>query len=509
MLSNIKSIYLNGLKGYTVYVQVDVSAGIPEFNIVGLPDVSIKESKERVSVAIKNSGYEFESRKIVVNLAPADIRKEGSSMDLAISIGILISTKQLKTKKDLSKIAFVGELSLDGSMNSVKGILPICIEAKKIGFDEIIIPKINEKEVSIVDGINIKGASNLKEVIDYLNSEFELSEYKETWSDIIKNERMYSIDFSDVKGQEKAKRALEIAAAGGHNCLLIGSPGTGKTMLAQRLITILPDLSYDESLEITKIYSVSGLLDEKNPIITKRPFRTPHHSITQTSLIGGGRIPKPGEISLSNYGVLFLDEFTEFNKHIIEVLRAPIEDGKITISRVNSSITYPSKFMLVASMNPCPCGYYGSEVKECKCTEKMIKKYLSKISGPLLDRIDIQVEVPQVKYEKINEKNIETSAQIKQRVNEARKIQIARYKEDHIYCNDSLTPKLMKKYCSLDDTSNKILEKAFDNLKLSMRAYGRIIKVARTIADLEQSKEIKSKHIAEAIQYRVLDKNYF
>ena len=269
MLSNIKSIYLNGLKGYTVYVQVDVSAGIPEFNIVGLPDVSIKESKERVSVAIKNSGYEFESRKIVVNLAPADIRKEGSSMDLAISIGILISTKQLKTKKDLSKIAFVGELSLDGSMNSVKGILPICIEAKKIGFDEIIIPKINEKEVSIVDGINIKGASNLKEVTDYLNGEFELSEYKETWSDIIKNERMYSIDFSDVKGQEKAKRALEIAAAGGHNCLLIGSPGTGKTMLAQRLITILPDLSYDESLEITKIYSVSGLLDEKNPIITQ------------------------------------------------------------------------------------------------------------------------------------------------------------------------------------------------------------------------------------------------
>jgi len=509
MLSIVKSIALNGLDGYVVNVQVDVSAGIPSWEIVGLPDTSIKESKERVKTAIKNVVNESLSKKIVVNLAPADIKKEGSFLDLPIAIGVLKSIGKINND-NLEDVAFVGELSLDGEVNGVYGILPICIEAKKLGIKKLIIPNKNLNEASIVDEIQIYGADNLYDVVEFLNGTKALKQEKRDWKSLLYDEDKYDIDFSDVKGQENAKRGLEIAAAGGHNCLMIGSPGSGKTMLANRIPTILPELTFEEALEITKIHSIAGELDSQNPIITKRPFRSPHHTISSSALIGGGRIPNPGEISLSHFGVLFLDELPEFNKHTLEQLRGPLEDNKVTISRVNAKITYPSKFMLIASMNPCPCGYYGSNIKDCTCSREAITKYMSQISGPLLDRIDIQIEVQNVEYKKLESNDkIETSSEIRKRVNEARKIQLERYKDEGIFSNSELTPKMIKKYCKLDINSKMILEKAFNKLGLSARAYNRILKVARTIADLDKSKDIQTGHIAEAIQYRSLDKKYF
>lgn len=513
MLSSIKSMSLNGLDGYVINVQVDVSNGIPAWEIVGLPDISVKESKERVRTAIKNSGYELYSKKIVVNLAPANIKKEGSFLDLPIAIGVLLSTEQIEiqqeSKNKLNKIVFIGELSLDGQINTINGILPMCIEAKRLGIESIIIPKNNLKEVSIIEGVKIYGAENLKQVINYIENDGKLEIYKRNWNEICNSSKKIIFDFSEVKGQENVKRALEIAAAGAHNCLLIGSPGSGKTMLARRIPTILPNLTFEESLEITKIHSIAGELKIDEPIIIERPFRSPHHTISPISLVGGGKIPKPGEVSLAHYGVLFLDELTEFKRGTLEVLRGPIEDEKITISRINASLTYPCKFMLIASMNPCPCGYYGSPNKECICTNEEIERYIGKISGPLLDRIDIQIEVLPVKYAKLENDKPETSEIIRDRVNNARKIQIKRYKEDGIYSNSELTQKLIEKYCKLDDKSKRILEIAFKNLNLSARAYTRIIKVARTIADIEGEDNIESKHIAEAIQYRSLDKKYF
>lgn len=480
------------------------------WEIVGLPDTSIRESKERVRTAIKNSGYELQSRKIVVNLAPADTKKEGSFFDLPIAIGILSCIDEIKSKK-LEDITFVGELSLDGKINKVDGVLPMCIEAKRLGIKTIVVPKENAKEASVVDGIEVLGAESLNQVVNYLNSKVTIPTYKTDIKNLFSKQNKYLLDFSEVKGQENIKRALEIAAAGGHNCLLIRIASVpGKTMMARRIPSILPDLSFEEALETTKIHSIAGVLTKQTPLITSRPFRAPHHTISSISLIGGGRIPKPGEISLANNGVLFLDELPEFNKNTLEVMRAPIEDGAVTISRVNASLTYPCNFMLVASMNPCPCGFYGSPDKECTCSAQSIQKYMGKISGPLLDRIDIQVEVTPVKYKKMqNSIMSETSRQIKERVNKARQIQLERYKDLEIYSNSQLTPKLIEKYCKLEDKSKEILKKAFESLGLSARAHGRILKVARTIADLEGKKNIGVTHISEAIQYRNLDKKYW
>lgn len=480
------------------------------FEIVGLPDTSIREAKERVKTAIKNSGYELQSRKIVVNLAPADTKKEGSFFDLPIAIGVLNCTEYLE-KDRLEDIAFIGELSLDGKINKVDGVLPMCIEAKRLGIETIVVPKENAKEASVVEGIEVLGAESLNQVVNYLNSKVTIPTYKTDINNLFSKQNKYLLDFSEVKGQENIKRALEIAAAGGHNLLLIRiAPAHGKTMMARRIPSILPDLSFEEALETTKIHSIAGVLTKQTPLITVRPFRAPHHTISPSSLVGGGRIPKPGEISLAHNGVLFLDELPEFNKSTLEVMRAPIEDGIVSISRVNASLTYPCNFMLVASMNPCPCGFYGSPDKECNCSPQSIQKYMGRISGPLLDRIDIQVEVTPVKYEKLQNSNeAETSEQIKQRVNKARKIQLERYKNLEIYSNSQLTPKLIEEYCKLDSKSKKILQKAFESLGLSARAHGRILKVARTIADLEGKENIEVSHISEAIQYRNLDKKYW
>ena len=508
MISNIKTISLNGIDGNLVEVQTDIAGGLPNIEIVGLPDTSVRESKERIRTAIKNSEIEFPSRKIVINLAPASTRKEGTSYDLPIAVGILQALGEI-VANDLENTIFIGELSLDGKINRINGVLPMCIEAMNLGIKRVILPKSNEREAAIIKDLEIIGVKNLKEVVEYLNKKIEI---KSTKIDILKEfnkKDKQEIDFSEVKGQENVKRALEIAAAGGHNCVLIGPPGSGKTMIARRIPTILPDLTFEEALEITKIHSISGMLDNDIGIVTKRPFRSPHHTISPTSMIGGGKIPKPGEISLAHNGVLFLDELPEFNRNTLEVLRGPLEDRNVTISRLYSKVIYPSNFMLIASMNPCPCGYYGSTEKECQCSKMSIEKYLNRISGPLLDRIDLHVEVKPVKYQKLDSENkVESSKQIKERVNKARRIQFLRYKDSNIFSNSELTPKMIEKYCVLNQECKQILELAFNKLGLSARAYSRILKVARTIADLDEKQNIEKQHLLEAIQYRSLDRKY-
>ena len=505
MLSKIKSIALNGLDGNLVEIQTDISNGIPEFEIVGLPDVSVKEAKKRIIAAIKNSNIEFLSKKILINLAPANIRKEGSSFDLAMAIGILIAQGQIPNidENKLANTIFIGELSLDGKINRTNGVLPMCIEAKELGIKRVILPKANANEAAIITELDIIPVTYMEEVIQYLNKQKEIRNFQ--MKDFILK-RNYSIDFSEVKGQENVKRALEIAAAGGHNCLMIGTPGAGKTMMAKRLITILPKLTINEAMEITKIHSISGEL-KRDGLVTNRPFRMPHHTVPIRTIIGGGTIPKPGEISLAHFGVLFLDELTEFNRSILESLREPVENKEIIINRLNGNYRFPCNFMFVASTNPCPCGYYGDEEKECKCTPQERHRYLKKISGPLLDRIDIQIEVKRPKFEKINSKEkIETSREIQERVNKAREIQLERYKKYGIHSNSELTTKMVSQFCILDNKGEELLQNAFKKLKLSIRAYERILKVARTIADLERRPNIEYKHIAEAIQYRSLDK---
>ena len=502
--SNSMGIF--GLETFNVRVEADVAMGFPGFDIVGLPDASVKESRDRVRSALRNCGFEIPDGKITINLAPAHIRKEGSVYDLPILMALLKYSGQLVA--DISNSVFIGELSLSGDVRSVNGVLPMTMKAKEEGFQNIYVPFHNKNEAAVVKGINVYPIKNLNQLFDHLCGRKPL---ETATVDIEDEENAVQIpDFSQVKGQSEAKRAIEIAAAGMHNILLIGTPGSGKSMLAKRIPSILPDMTFEESIETTKIHSVAGLLGANKGLITTRPFRAPHHTVSAVGLSGGGTVPKPGEVSLAHNGVLFLDELPEFSRSAMEVLRQPIENGEITISRVSGTLSYPCDVMLVAAMNPCPCGYYGHPTRKCICVPKAVTRYLSKVSGPLLDRIEIQIEVPPVEFSDLTSQiQEECSADIKKRVNKARYIQQERYKGTGVKCNSGITPAMLNKCCPMDDKAQQLLGKAFDKMGLSARAYDRILKVSRTIADLDQSEIIKSIHIAEAVQYRSLDRKYW
>lgn len=503
MLAKVHSGAVLGVDGLSVMVEVDLALGLPMFTTVGLPDGSVRESRERVKAAIKNCGYDFPPKRITVNLAPADIKKGGAGFDLPIALGILAASELFDPAK-LLNYAIIGELSLDGTVRPVPGVLPITLNAREQGLKGILVPEANKLEGAVVKGLDVISVTSLHQAVEFLAGNISCDPETPEQDELLFAKTAYDVDFQEVKGQEHVKRAFEIAASGGHNVSLTGPPGSGKTMLARRLPTILPAMSFDEALETTKIYSIAGKLTTDTPLVAIRPFRAPHHTISDAGLIGGGQIPRPGEVSLAHNGVLFLDELPEFKKHVLEVLRQPLEDGDVTIARANMSLVFPSCFVLVVAANPCPCGYYGDKKRECSCTPQQIQRYGSKVSGPLLDRIDLHLEVGAVPFQEMNEERMgESSAAIKKRVDGTRKIQTERYTENvNIHCNGQMGPSEIEKYCKLDTPSMRLLERSVEKLGLSARAYHRILKIARTIADMDCKQDLELSHVAEAVQYR-------
>lgn len=506
MLAKLRSMAVIGIDAFEVTIEADVADMLPGFTIVGLPDGAVRESRERVMSAIKNCGFELPPRKITINMAPADIRKEGSAYDLPIALGMLMATEQVSLQ-DIDDHVVVGELSLDGSVKRVKGMLSMAICTRERGVRGLVVPQVCAQEAAVAEGVKVYPVATLGEAIDFLSRRRTIVPQAADLDSLFNTARQYSIDFRDVKGQEHIKRALMVAAAGGHNILMVGPPGSGKTMLARRLPTILPDMGLDEALETTKIHSVAGLLDTRTPLLATRPFRSPHHTISDAGLTGGGSYPRPGEVSLSHHGVLFLDELPEFNKNVLENLRQPLEDGRVTISRAAMSLSYPARFMLAAALNPCPCGYYTDTRHRCTCKPEQIQRYMAKISGPLLDRIDIHVQVPALGYEELAQRKPGMdSAAMRAQVEQARAVQVRRYRADKMYCNAHMESRHIRTHCELDANSQDLLRTAIDRLALSARAYDRILKVARTIADIDSRQAIESRHIAEAIQYRSMDR---